>query len=115
MSESDKIKYIGWISAERSYDIFAAADLVVFPGRHSVYWEQVAALGVPMVVKEWPGTQHVNVNGNVMFLKEDNVSEIKETINRIISDRHLYNTMKDRAQSVRNIFSYNEIAKRSIE
>lgn len=109
------IKYLGWVDSQLSYDYFASSDLVVFPGRHSVYWEQVAALGVPMVVKEWPGTQHVNVNGNVMFLKEDNVSEIKETINRIISDRHLYNTMKDRAQSVRNIFSYNEIAKRSIE
>ena len=34
-----------------SYDYFEASDLVVFPGCHSVMWEQVTGQGKPMLVK----------------------------------------------------------------
>ena len=54
----------------QSYNLFSAADLVVFPGRHSVYWEQVVAIGTPMVVKYWDGTTHIDIGGNCMYLYE---------------------------------------------
>ena len=69
-----KIQYIGWINTKDSYDLFASADLVVFPGRHSVYWEQVAGQGIPMIVKDWNGTHHIDLGGNVEFIKEDSVA-----------------------------------------
>lgn len=43
----NKVQYIGWVKAEESYEYFAAADLAIFPGRHSVFWEQVAGMGIP--------------------------------------------------------------------
>src|SRR5699024_1260183 len=58
LAQNESIEYIGWINNDESYQLFSAADLVVFPGRHSVYWEQVVAMGTPMVVKYWDGTTH---------------------------------------------------------
>lgn len=111
----EKIKYIGWVDGTKVYKYFAASDLVVFPGRHSVFWEQVVALGIPMVVKRWEGTQHVDLGGNVEFIDEDNVKAIREVIERIAFDKEKYNKMKDIAQSKGpREFSYRTIARRAI-
>lgn len=111
---ADNINYIGWISAEESYNIFAAADLVVFPGRHSVYWEQVAALGKPMIVKYWDGTTHVDAGGNVAFLHHDSTDEIENTIRTVMTEDQ-YRMMSEIAAKSRKRFLYSEIARISIE
>lgn len=110
---SDKVKFIGWLSSEDSYPHFAMADLVVFPGRHSVYWEQVAGMGIPMIVKYWDGTTHVDRGGNVKFLQEDSVDEIIKTIKDVFFGDQL-EKMKSVALNNKNFFSYLYIAKRSI-
>ena len=43
------IFYIGWLEPEKVYDYFIMADLVVFPGTHSVLWEQAAATGTQCI------------------------------------------------------------------
>lgn len=111
-----KVQYIGWIPSDDSYKYWAAADLVVFPGRHSVFWEQVVGVGVPMLCKYWEGTTHVDVGGNVEFLKEDSVSEIQKSIESIVNNPEKYTKMKLVAESKgKKIFSYEDIAKRAIE
>ncbi len=109
-----KVQYIGWIQAKDSYDYFAAADLVVFPGRHSVFWEQVVAQGIPMIVKYWDGTTHVDMGGNVKFLMDDSVSEIINAINAV-SEPETYMEMKIKAGIASQFFKYSDIARRSIE
>lgn len=112
---SDKVKYIGWKKPEESYEIFAASDLACFPGRHSVFWEQVTGQGIPMLVKYWEGTTHVDIGGNVEFLYNDSVDEIKEKLEKIMQPQ-TYNKMKETAlQKGMTVFSYRDIAKRSIE
>lgn len=113
--DNNKIKYVGWADAEQSYNYFAIADLVVFPGRHSVFWEQVAGQGKPMLVKDWPGTHHIDLGGNVMFLKNDSVEEIRCVIGNIVNNRSYFNTMKIKAEQAMLYFSYAEISKRSTE
>ena len=115
LSDGNKIQYIGWIKGSDSYQYFAAADLVVFPGRHSVFWEQVAALGIPMICKYWEGTTHVNLNGNVIFMKDDSVDEIRENIVALKTDNQRYAHMKQAAEKNTNVFLYSEIARRSIQ
>ena len=116
LSDGKKVQYIGWIDADQSYNYFAASDLVVFPGRHSVFWEQVAGQGIPMIVKDWPGTHHVDLGGNVTFLEEDSVDEIMSKIIMIVNDTDRYVFMKKVAEKAgKKIFSYREIAKRAIE
>ncbi|MCR5742987.1 MAG: glycosyltransferase family 4 protein [Lachnospiraceae bacterium] len=114
--DGEKVKYIGWIQPEESYNYFAAADLVVFPGRHSVFWEQVASQGIPMLVKDWSGTHHIDVGGNVEFLENDSTEELVKKIEYIVENPEHYKVMKKIAvdEGMKN-FSYMEIAKRSIE
>lgn len=115
MCDGKKIQYIGWAKGEQSYEYFACADLVVFPGRHSVYWEQVAAQGIPMVCKYWDGTTHIDVGGNAEFLMEDSVVEIKNKLLQILDEPGKYDKMKKVAQSnLRNRFSYKIIARKSV-
>lgn len=116
LADGVKVQYIGWIQSKDSYDYFEAADLVVFPGRHSVMWEQVTGQGKPMLVKDWPGTHHVDLGGNVDFLSKDSVEEIHEKIQDLITNPEKYKKMKSVAEEKGMIvFSYYDIAKRAIE
>ena len=113
LCKNDNIQYIGWISGNEAYQVFAAADLVVFPGRHSVFWEQSAALGKPMIVKYWEGTTHVDAGGNVVFLYDESSEEIENAIKSIL-EGNKYNEMVQKANASRKKFLYSEIARISI-
>ena len=116
LADGTKVQYIGWVLSKDSYDYFEAADLVVFPGRHSVMWEQVTGQGKPMIVKDWPGTHHVDLGGNVRFLTQDSVEEIQVEIERLINNPDIYRQMMAIAiKKGMRIFSYKDIAKRAIE
>ena len=110
------IQYIGWAKGSQSYDFFSAADLVVFPGRHSVYWEEVAGLGIPMVCKYWEGTTHIDCGGNVVFLKEDTTEEIQSVLEDIVNSSEHYEKMLNIARERgKDIFSYKRIARKSVD
>lgn len=110
-----KIQYLGWQGPQEGYDLFAIANLVVFPGRHSVYWEQVAGMGIPMIVKDWEGTHHVDKGGNVEFLYKDSVEEIKDKVLSVVSNQSKYEYMLQMAKRCKKDFSYREIARKCIE
>lgn len=115
MVDGQKVQYMGWVKGNDSYDVFSAADLVVFPGRHSVFWEQVCGQGKPMLVKYWEGTTHIDLGGNVEFLYRDSVDEIYEKIMEIVESPEKYENMRVVAESKgMEIFSYKKIAERAI-
>lgn len=115
LADGTKVQYIGWIQSKDSYDYFEAADLVVFPGRHSVMWEQVTGQGIPMLVKDWDGTHHVDLGGNVRFLTQDSVEEIQSEIVRLLDNPDEYLKMKEVAKREgMRVFSYADIARRAI-
>jgi glycosyltransferase involved in cell wall biosynthesis len=124
LADGKKVQYIGWIDTNESYDYFAMADLVVFPGRHSVFWEQVVAQGKPMVVKDWKGTHHIDIGGNVIYLREDSETEIESVLrslidfdeNGIAKESVLYHDLKKNAESEgKSKFLYSSIARKSLE
>lgn len=114
--DGSRIQYIGWIKSEECYKYFAASDLAVFPGRHSVLWEQAVGTGLPCIFKYWEGTTHVDLGGNCEFLYKDSKKEIKNSIENLLNNYNSYNNMK-KVSEERGIseFSYLEIAKQSIE
>lgn len=113
--DNDKIHYVGWIPSNESYNYFEASDLGIFPGRHSVLWEQAVGQGLPLIVKDLPGTHHVDLGGNIIFLKNDSIDEIRHDIEYILNNKKAYQAMKNVAQARGMLyFSYKEIARRSI-
>jgi len=115
LARNPNIIYIGWIQATKVYDYFFSADLVFFPGQHSVLWEQACASKVPCVFESWEGMDHVNNGGNSDFVSPITVDVIK----RKIKDLHYssqYYRMKEVAESdATDIYLYSSIAKKSIE
>lgn len=108
---NDRIIYVGWINSDESYKYFAAADLVVFPGRHSVFWEQVVSQGKPLICKDIPGTHHIDIGGNVIFLKHGEENEILQVLEELLKVPEKYKCMKESAMSSdRKKFFYNEIS-----
>ena len=114
--EKSNTVYAGWANQEEIYNYLVASDLVVFPGTHSVLWEQAVACGVPCVFMERDMMKHVDVGGNCVFLKKDDEETIHNTLLSILDDDATYQRMKDVAVNKgMSYFSYSSIAKRSIE
>ena len=115
LADGKTIQYIGWIKAEDTYNYFAAADLVCFPGRHSVFWEQVVGQGIPLVVKDWPGTHHISFGENIQFIHTDDIYEIKDSLLNIVTNHSQYERMRRDATHAAKYFSYAYIARSCIE
>lgn len=114
-AEKDCIQNLGWIDSKCVYDYFLASDLAVFPGTHSVLWEQSCACGLPGLFKDWKGMHHVEVNGSAEFLYDDSVEEMKRKILELYQNKEKYNMMKNAAQLYGvKAFSYADIARRAI-
>ena len=110
------VQYVSYVEGRETCKYFASSDLVVFPGRHSVFWEQVTGLGIPMLCKKWAGTTHVDLGGNVRFLTHDSTSEIQGEIQRLVASPDEYRHMKSVAeQEGMKVFSYRRIARQSLE
>lgn len=109
----DHIKYIPWASVSESYDYFAVADLVVFPGRHSVYWEQAAAMGKPLLIKRWEGSTHVDCGGNVTYTSGDDSEALASDLSELVKPE-VAHSMQEKACSFKDRFLYSVISRRSI-
>lgn len=111
----DNLNYVGWIDSNKVYNYFFAADLVFFPGQHSVLWEQACASKVPCVFEKWDGMEHINNGGNAFLLSPITKETIKKTI-RELKFTKKYNAMKIAAESDKtDIFRYSKIAEKSLE
>ncbi|KAA9218297.1 MULTISPECIES: glycosyltransferase [Aerococcus] len=107
---------VGWVNEEDSYQLFSISDLAVFPGRHSVYWEQVAGIGKPMIVKYWKGTTHIDLGRNVLYLKDDSLVEMKKVLAKVINNDEIYSDMLTSATSNESKkFLYSNIAVQSLK
>lgn len=112
---SEYVKYIGWLNTTETYSYFNSADLIIFPGLHSVLWEQAVGMGKPCIFKYIPGFNHVDIGGNCRFIYEDSVEEIEKVILEIINNKSEFEKMKDIAEKRgMELFSYQNIARKSL-
>ena len=105
---------IGWLDSDKVYDYFFAADLVYFPGQHSVLWEQACASKVPCLFARWPGMDHVNNGGNADYFDQITPDSIRQTLLQLRFTPR-YQRMKAVAESAAtDIYLYSRIAQRSL-
>lgn len=111
IDSNNHVHYLGWCNAEKVMNTMVASDIACFPGTHSTLWEQSVGVGLPSIFKRWPDMEHVDINGNCLFLKGDDSDEISEAINRM---RLNYDDYKKLANEASSNFRYSEIARRAI-
>jgi 1,2-diacylglycerol 3-alpha-glucosyltransferase len=112
----ESIIMLGWLSYTEISHYLLASDLAIFPGTHSVIWEQTVGLGVPCIFKRWSGIEHVDVGGNCVFIDRGDENDIRNALLQIVDSPAICDAMKKVAIGKGiPVFSYSEIAKRSIE
>lgn len=109
------VEYIGWIDANKVYLYFFAADLVVFPGGHSVMWEQACASKTPCVFDYWDGMEHLNNGGNSICISLKTEDEIEKAVRSLIGTDKYKKMQKEAMSEKTDIYRYSSIAKKSLE
>lgn len=113
--QDKRIIFTGWLDSNTTYKYMAVSDLAIFPGLHSVMWEQAVALGVPCLFRDLEGFHHVDVGGNAEFIKEPTIEELKMKIISFYKNPDKIKRMKRIAvERGMKEFSYSQIAKKSI-
>ena len=113
---SPNIFTIGWVNSDKVYELFFAADLIVFPGLHSVLWEQAVASKTPCAFSKMEGFEHVNVNGNCILMNGKDYDYYKSMLSDLLDKPHMYEELKDNASSSElESFFYSRIAKQVLE
>ena len=114
--ESDRVVLVGWVRSDAVYRYFYAADLVVFPGLHSVLWEQAVAAKTPCAVSDIAGFHHVDFNGNCLFLENSTVDYYREIIAGVYADPSRRRILKENADSEQSRqFLYSRIARKVLD
>ncbi len=110
------VRLIGWLPSEKVYDYFLSSDLIVFPGSHSVMWEQACACGVPAIFSRRHGMEHVDLGGNCLLVNGESVSELQKAIRSLAENPTAYREMQEKARALgRNAFSYAAMAERILK
>lgn len=113
--DDERLRFVGWLDNSQSTLCFGAADLVIFPGRHSVYWEQVCAIGTPLMVTSGNAMSHIELGGNCSYLPSDSEKDIESAIRSLLDRPETLTSMTVAAQSSsRQMFSYRAIAEQAI-
>lgn len=112
LKKDKRIIYLGWIEAKSIYKFLYASDVAVYPGTHSVLWEQTIGLGIPTIIKKWNGFEHLEINDSVRVLKKITVDLVLSCIIDFFENLEYFKKLG--LENV-NVFSYREIAKKSIE
>ena len=110
----ENIHLLGWINVEEEYLYFMASDLGIFPGTHSVLWEQAAACGLPCIYRKWDGFDHVLVHGNCILTDRVDQQSLADLIASLIQNNTTYLDLKNGAEKARSHFLYSTIAERSL-
>ena len=113
VEDNPQIHHLGWCNAQRVMNCMVSSDLVCFPGTHSTLWEQSIGVGLPAIFKRWDGMEHVNVNGNCLFVKGEDEKELIDAITQIVNEP-FYSSIAKKAVLASKSFLYSQIAKKAI-
>ena len=107
------IKYLGWLSQSEIIELLCAADLAVYPGGHSVLWEQSVACQLALLVKDCPGTGHLDIGGNIDVF-DGSFDELKTKLDSLVLGNGLSEMSRNAKCERSSRFYYSKIAKDAI-
>lgn len=114
--KSSNIIEIGWVNSDKVYELFYAADLVIFPGLHSVLWEQAVASKVPCAFSKLEGFEHVQVNNNCILMEGKDSDYYANLIKKLALNKKMYSKLKANAASSQlDKFYYSKIAQQVLK
>lgn len=113
-NSSNQLCYFGWADKYQINALINRSNAGIFPGRHSVLWEQVAGQGTPLIIKSLYGLEHLDINGNVWCLGEVIDEASLDRMVKHIGDVKAFGTQGAAAKKAADAFQYSNIAHVSI-
>lgn len=110
-----RILYLGVIDGRSVYQYFYASDFGVFPGRHSVLWEEAIGCGLPCLFRKYEVHDHTDICGNCVRIEKPTQSDIGDVMQKASSSKEWYRSMKRNAEQAKDMLSYYAIAEKSVE
>lgn len=110
-----RIINLGYVDSKFIHRYFLASDFGLFPGRHSVLWEEAIGCGLPCLFKQYEEHDHTDVNGNCIRMENFTENDIYVIMMHLLSDYPYYQKMKKAAVDAAPLFSYRAIAEKSLE
>ena len=112
LCDGSRVMYVGWVSGEKTYDYIEASDVMVFPGSHSVLWEQAVGQGKICIFNDYMNLRHLDVGGNCLFVDGASMDDIRTALDHVLESRaEMQNVAESKGV---DYFSYYKIAERSI-
>lgn len=116
ISQNSSIIYLGYIDARNCHKYFFASDFAVFPGLHSVLWEESIACGLPGVYGKYTENDHINICGNCVQLDlSAGMSDIARVMQSLNTNNDYFMKMKEAAKLAAKSLSYYDIARKSLQ
>ncbi len=115
LTADSRIKYIGYIKSHDVYRYFLASDFGLFPGNHSVLWEEAIGCELPCLFHKYEENDHTEICENCIRIDMYSESKILSIIKSIVNDPKLYLKLKNQSKCISYQFSYHTIADKSIE
>lgn len=115
VKKDNRIIYVGHLVSKVIHRYFFASDFSLFPGLHSVLWEEAIGCGLPGLYQSFSTHDHTNLHGNSILVKADAALEdIRSVLEKISSGKDFYTRLKLNAVKASKDFSYYDIASKSI-
>ncbi len=114
--ETEQIIYTGFLSGNEVLEHIAASDLAVYPGAHSVLWEQTVCLGIPAIFYEEHSGDAAHLSDrNALFIHHGDAEEILDRLQKLCADKALLIQMGKRArQYAESNLSYDKTAEKAL-
>lgn len=111
---SSQLSYYGWADRYQINALIERADVGVFPGRHSVLWEQTAGQATPLVIKSLKGYEHLDHGGNVWCLGQTIDESSLGRMVKHFEDSKAFSMQKRKSLKGAKSFAYSKIAQESL-
>ena len=115
LTYDSRIIFIGYQKSQEIHKYFMAADFGIFPGLHSVLWEEAIGCGLPCLFRKFEERDHTEICGNCVRIASPDVSSIHAVLERVLTEKDFYETLKTQSQIAAKEYSYHAIAKKSLE
>lgn len=116
LEKDPRILYIGYVNSKDIHKYFYAADFSLFPGNHSVLWEEAIGCGLPGIFRSYSKNDHTNLcNNSINVPAEISIDKLREIMERVIIDQTYYNELKANADKAATQLSYYDIARKSTQ
>lgn len=114
VNKCDKAKFIGWLNRNDTLEILFASDLAIWPRIHTTLVEDAIGVNTPLLLRYHGSTSH-HIRGNGIYLFKGDELEIYQALKLISNNPEILNKMREKSEKQREILSYDQIARESME